>query len=113
MKKYLLLVLCSFLLLCSKNDNEDIYTYEFFDNSQLSITQIDGSSMKYGTISTGDDLVFKYSFIADDEEKIADDEYAEFIHFEVDSNLDSFLIEGYSIRNCKNHFNKILFLLFS
>ena len=57
MKKYLLLVLCSFILSCSKDDNEDIYTYEFFENSQLLTSQIDGSSMKYGTISTGDNLV--------------------------------------------------------
>ena len=112
MKKYLLLVLCSFILSCSKDDNEDIYTYEFFENSQLLISQIDGSSMKYGTISTGDNLVFKYSFIADDDEEIADDEYAEFIHFEVDPNLDNFLLEGAGLETAKTILTKSCFCYF-
>lgn len=63
MKKYLLLVFCSFVLSCSTNNDEDIYKYEFYENSELSITQIDESYMKYGNISTGNHLVFKYSFI--------------------------------------------------
>ena len=33
-------------------------------------------------------------FIAEDEEQIADDEYAEFIHFEVDSSINEFYFEG-------------------
>lgn len=112
MKKYLLLFLCSFVLSCSTNDDEDIYKYEFYENSELSITQIDESYMKYGTISTGDKLVFKYSFIRDDEEQIADDEYAEFIYFEVDSNLESFLMEDYELETAKTILTKSCFCFF-
>lgn len=112
MKKFLLLVLCIFVLSCSTNDDEDIYTYEFFNNSELSIIQIDDSYMKYGTVSTGDNLVFKYSFIADDEEEIADDEYSEFIHFEVDSSLDSFLLEDTELETAKIILTKSCFCFF-
>lgn len=113
MKKYLLMLLFSFVFACSTNDEEDVYTYEFYENSQLSITQIDGSYMKFGTISTGENLVFKYSFIRDDDEQIADDEYAEFIHFEVDSNLDNFLIKDDELETAKTILTKYCFCFFS
>lgn len=113
MKKYLLMLLFSFVFACSTNDEEDVYTYEFYENSQLSITQIDGSYMKFGTISTGENLVFKYSFIRDDDEQIADDEYAEFIHFEVDSNLDNFLIKDDELETAKTILTKSCFCFFS
>lgn len=112
MKKYLLLLFLSFILSCSTNNDEGIYKYEFFKNSELSISQIEGSYMKYGTISTGDNLVFKYTFIKDDEKQIADDEYAEFILFEVDSNLDSFLIEGTDLESSKAILTKSCFCYF-
>lgn len=111
MKKYLLLLLSLFIFSCSTND-EDIYKYEFFDNSELSITQIDESYMKYGKVSTGHDFVFKYSFIRDNDEQTADDEYAEFIHFEVDSNLNSFLFEDTELETAKTILTKSCFCYF-
>lgn len=45
--------------------------------------------------------------------KITDDEYAEFIHFEVDSNLDNFLIKDDELETAKTILTKSCFCFFS
>lgn len=113
MNKYLLLVLTIFVFSCSDNGvNNELYTYEYFENSDLSISEVDGSYISYGVISDGDKEVFKYTYIAEDEEQIADDEYAEFIHFEIDSNLDSFVLEGDGLALAKVILTKSCFCYF-
>jgi hypothetical protein len=62
----------------------------FFDKSELNIESYKGSYMQYATIESGENLVFEYRFIAQDEEKIADDEYSETIRFEIDTNINKF-----------------------
>lgn len=99
---------------CSDDDvNHEIYKYEFFENSDLSINEIEGSYMKYGVISEGDKVVFKYTYIAENEELIADDEYAEFIYFKIDSNLNNFEIEGVDLISAKTILTKSCFCFFS
>lgn len=113
MNKYLLLALTVFMFSCSDDDvNDERYTYEYFENSDLSISEVDDSYMKYGVILDGDKEVFKYTYIAEEEEQIADDEYAEFIHFEIDSNLDSFVLEGDDLALAKVILTKSCFCYF-
>ena len=113
MNKYLLLLLVIFVFSCSNDDtNNEIYKYEFFENSDLSISEIEGSYIKYGLISDGDKVVFKYTYVAEDEELLADDGYAEYIHFEIDSNLDSFVIDGEDLSVTKTILTKSCFCYF-
>tara|TARA_R110000868_G_scaffold77155_1_gene221250 strand:+ start:61 stop:543 length:483 start_codon:yes stop_codon:yes gene_type:complete len=113
MNKYLLLVLALFMFSCSDDGvNDKIYKYEFFENSDLSINEVDGSYIKYGVILNGDKVVFKYTYVAEDKEQIADDEYAEFIHFEIDSNVNSFDIDGVDLMNAKTILTKSCFCFF-
>jgi hypothetical protein len=101
------------MLSCSDDGiNKEKYRYEFFKNSALSINEMDGSYMKYGMISNGEKVVFKYTYVAEDNEQIADDEYAEFIHFEIDSNLNSFEIDGEDFSVAKTILTKSCFCYF-
>lgn len=87
-KALLILVLSAIISACSKN-NEDRYSYTFSTGSALIIEATNGY-MKYGKVVSGTNLVFEYQFERDDEENIADDEYAEFIRFEIDPSLNEF-----------------------
>jgi len=71
------------------------------NDSELTVSNFDGSYMKYGVVSSGNKTVFKYTYVAPDEEQIADDEYSEYIYFEIDSDLDSFFIENDALKDTK------------
>lgn len=90
MKRIVILLVCLCILTSCSKDNEDFSAYTFSTNSQLNIESQEGSYMKYATVVGGNNMVFKYVFERADEEDIADDEYSEFIYFEIDSSLEEF-----------------------
>ena len=101
------------LISCNKDDsNQDLYTYSYFDKSELTITSRQDSYMKYGIIESGENLVFEYRFDAYDNEQIADDEYAETIRFEIDSKLDKFYYSDEQLLNIKAVFTPYCFCYF-
>lgn len=112
-KNYLLLIFTLILISCNKDDsNQDLYTYTYFDKSELTINSREDSYMKYGIIGSGENLVFEYRFDAYDEKQIADDEYSETISFEIDSKLDKFSYSDDELLNMKAVFTKYCYCYF-
>jgi hypothetical protein len=113
-KNYLLLIMALIIISCNDNDSEqDEYNYTFTENSDLKIFPYQADSyMKYGVIESGENLVFEYRFDAYDEELIADDEYSEFIRFEIDSELESFSYSNEELINIDLVFTKACFCYF-
>jgi len=113
-KNYLLLIFTLILISCNKDDsNQDLFTYTYFDKSELTITSSQDSYMKYGIIESGENLVFEYRFDAYDEEQIADDEYSETVRFEIDSKLDKFSYSDDELLNIKAVFTKYCYCGFA
>jgi hypothetical protein len=108
-KTYLLLIFTLILISCKK----DLYTYTYFDKSELTITSGQDSYMKYGSIESGENLVFEYRFVANDDKEIADDEYSETVRFEIDSKLDKFSYSDDELLNIKAVFTKNCYCDFS
>ena len=108
----LLIFVLSFISCNEKESNSDTYSYTFVDNSKLIISTIEETYMKYGSIDDGKNLVFEYRFDAYDEIQIADDEYAETIQFEIDSNLQSFSYSNEELLNTNLVFTKHCFCYF-
>lgn len=92
MKKSFLILLTALLIIsCSDDELEtDLHTYNFYQNKTLVISGENDSYMKYGTIESGNKLVFEYKYEAYDDKDVADDEYVETIMFEIDPTLDKF-----------------------
>ena len=112
-KNYLLLIMAFIIISCSDNDFEqDVYNYTFTENSDLIVSSREDSYMKYGVIEGGENLVFEYRFDAYDEEQIADDEYTEFIRFEIDSELESFSYSNEELLSIELVFTKACFCYF-
>ncbi|MEL7342296.1 MAG: hypothetical protein AAGM67_17570 [Bacteroidota bacterium] len=66
-------------------------TYTFRDGRQINIIEDSIEQDTFIEIGLGDRRVFHYDYLADDDPRIADDEYSENIYFEVDPDADSFL----------------------
>lgn len=64
-------------------------TYTILSNQQITIDTSE-SLWQDVEIIAGDQLVFEYEYIKNDEANIADDEYTERIYFEIDPESDSF-----------------------
>ncbi|MFI1770758.1 hypothetical protein [Thalassobellus citreus] len=112
MKKYLLLLFVTVFFSCSDDLNKEVYRYEFYENSDLSVVEVEWTYLKSGVISDGNKVVFEYTYVAADDEQIADDEYSESIFFEIDSSLDSFYFEGDDMLNAKTTLSKYCFCHF-
>lgn len=63
-------------------------TYTIEENQQIEITG--DSTGQYVNIISGDKLVFAYEYVKNDKRNIADDEYTEYIYFEIDPSVESF-----------------------
>ncbi len=63
-------------------------TYTIEANQQIEITG--DSIQQFVNIISGDKLVFAYEYVKNDKENIADDEYTEFIYFEIEPSSESF-----------------------
>jgi len=112
-KNYLLLIIAIILISCSHdNSNGDEYTYTYTEKSDLTISTLEDSYMKYGIVEEGENLVFEYRFDADDEEQIADDEYGETIRFEIDSELNEFSYSNTELSDIDLVFTKYCYCYF-
>lgn len=93
MKKFLFLAFALVVLSCNTDDDTSTSTpesqeYFFEENKSIAITITD--DLEFTSIIDGNKTVFTYVFIAAQENNIADDEYAEFIHFEIDPSIETF-----------------------
>ncbi len=95
MKSYAFLLIALILstISCDTNDENDgvrpeSFAYEFYEDSE--IVMVNDQGFEYINIDNGINKVFKYVYVAEEQEQISDDEYAEFLYFEIDSDLDSF-----------------------
>ena len=96
---------------CSK-ENEEFFLYNFSENKQLNIETYDESYMKYGNIEEGSNLVFEYEYSAEDEVNVSDDEYSEFIRFEINPSLTEFNYQDSELSDIKAVFFKSCFCFF-
>lgn len=112
-KKIGVLVVCFVMFACGDDGvSGEKYEYHFFSESELTVNTVQESYMKYGVVSQGNNLVFKYHYKAKDDEQIADDEYSEFIYFEVDANLNSFELTNEALTDAKVILTKSCFCFF-
>lgn len=113
MKNSALIFICFIGISCSNDDvNKAEYSFEFVENSGLTINTVDESYMKYGVIEEGGKTVFKYRYTAEDDEQIADDEYSEYIYFEIEPDVTNFLIEDEGLIDAKVTLTKACFCFF-
>ena len=101
-----IIVFSLFLFGCDKDSDEEFYTFK--TNSQIVLTEID-EDYYLVNVDSGDNLVFIYEFVKDDDPDIADDEYAERIIFEIDKDLTSFSYTSEDISESKMYFNQFCF----
>jgi hypothetical protein len=112
---FLFLAFSLFFISCNNNEtltDEDTYSYTFKDKSALIISSEETSYMKYGAVETGENLVFEYRYDKDDVELIADDEYSEYLQFEINSALDEFSYATDEISNIDIVFSKVCYCYF-
>ncbi|WP_299555476.1 hypothetical protein [Seonamhaeicola sp.] len=107
-----ILVLTSFVLTSCSKENEEYYSYNFSENKKLNIETYDESYMKYGNIEQGSNLVFEYEYSAEDDVNVSDDEYSEFIRFEINPTLTEFNYENGELLDIKAVFSKSCFCYF-
>lgn len=110
--RYIIIILLLTVYSCDNKSNEASYSYQFFEASSLTVNTREDSYMKYGVIEQGNSIVFKYTFHAEDEEDIADDEYSEYIYFEIDPKLTEFEIGAESLIETKTTLTKGCFCFF-
>tara|TARA_B100000809_G_scaffold222714_1_gene231880 strand:+ start:493 stop:843 length:351 start_codon:yes stop_codon:yes gene_type:complete len=65
--------------------------------------------MKYGNIEEGPNLVFEYEYSAEEKANISDDEYSEFIRFEINPELTEFNYKNEELAEIKTVFSKSCF----
>lgn len=101
-------ILCILLFECDSNDDANQEFFTFKTNSQIVLTEII-EDQYLANIDVGDNLVFIYEFVEDDEPDISDDEYTERIIFEIDPELSSFNITDVSLAQLNMYFNRFCF----
>jgi hypothetical protein len=87
--------------------NNQEYDFRFFENSSLQVDE--GDRINGVDIVPGDKLVFQYEFVKNDSPQIADDEYTEYILFEIPAGLDSFIISGEDLKKSNAVFGAFCF----
>ena len=95
-----------FLFGCDNDTDEEFYTFK--TNSQVVLTEID-EDYYLANVESGDNLVFIYKFVKDDDPDIADDEYVERIIFEINKDLTSFSFTSEDINESNMYFNQFCF----
>jgi hypothetical protein len=103
------LVLISLALTSCSKENEEYFSYTFSENKQLNIETYDESYMKFSNIVEGTNLVFEYEYSAEDKVDISDDEYSEFIRFEINPTLTEFTYKNAELSDIKTVFTKKCF----
>jgi hypothetical protein len=107
-----ILTVISLILTSCTKENEENYSYSFSENKKLNIEMYDESYMKHGNIGEGTNLVFEYEYTAEEEDNIADDEYVEFIRFEINPALTEFKYENNKLSDTKIVFSQICYCNF-
>ncbi len=90
----------------NKPDDGEV-EFIFYENAALDVQENDGRV--YFEQVEGDQLVFKYEFIADDNPMIADDEYGEIVWFSVDPDQDTFEIHANNFKRNDALFGRMCF----
>ena len=102
----------SFILTSCSNISDAHYNYHYFEQKQLNIETYD-HYMKFSKIEEGSNLVFSYEYMAEDDASIEDDEYAEFIRFEIDPQLSEFNFKDDELLDINAVFSVSCFCSFS
>lgn len=84
-------------------------TYVIEANKQIDI--VGDSLEQYIDIVSGDKLVFTYKYVKNDRENIADDEYTEYIYFEIDPSVESFDFQDSELSSSGLIMNPICFCI--
>lgn len=84
-------------------------TYIIETNKQIDF--VGDSLEQYIDIASGDKLVFTYKYVKNDKENIADDEYTEYIYFEVDPSAESFDFQDSGLSDAALIMNPICFCI--
>jgi len=95
---------------CNSSDDgvtPELSTYEFYTDSNMVFTNNQG--FETVSIEPGTNSVFKYSFTAEEDENIADDEYTETLYFEVDGSLDNFSYSNGELRGLNLAIRRLCF----
>lgn len=106
-------VLCTFLffLSCKKgalnNCTEDKYAYEFFSASKIDTLTNPGGI--FYTINPGSNLVFQYTHVGPDCKNLVDEEYTEFLVFQVPAALTSFQYQNNELAAVLTLFRRLCF----
>ncbi len=113
MKKIIaLLVLCISIMSCSKKTDET-FAYNFEENAQLNIETREGIYMKFSSITEGADVVFSYEYNAADDVNTADDEYSEYIRFQIDPSTIEFSFSDDELQDINAVYSESCFCDFS
>jgi hypothetical protein len=107
------LIFCTilFCLSCKKGSlngcSKDVYAYEILVSSKIdTLTNQGGFFYK---INPGSNLVFRYAHTGPDCKNIADEEYTEYLVFQVPSGVSSFEYTNNQLKDAFCYFNRICF----
>lgn len=110
----IILVLISLIFIsCSESDDKsDLYAYRYFKNKKLNIVSNEGTHIKYGEIKEGNNLVFEYEYSTEGGINVIDDEYSEFIRFEISNNINEFNFTNEELTIAKIVLSKYCYCVF-
>jgi hypothetical protein len=104
-----------FILSCNKNGlndcTKDRYNYAFLKLSKIDTSSSNSPFQGYlqYQINAGNDLVFKYTHEGPDCKNIADEEFTEFLVFQVPAGTNSFNYQNAQLESANCYFNLICF----
>ena len=103
-------ILLAYLILfsCSKK-TEETYSYTFVENAKLTIESTEGNYLKFGRVDEGNDIVFLYEYNAEDKLNTQDDEYSEFIRFQINPIITEFNYSDEELNSINLVFSKSCF----
>ena len=118
---YLFIVI--FIVSCNNNDDTTVIDYEDFfpeeipDNDQYQLKFYKNSEVESTTngsytnaqIVSGNNLVFEYKYVFEDDPILSDDEYTEIILFEVNPDVNEFFISDEELLNANSMLGTICF----
>jgi hypothetical protein len=89
------------------NCTDDKYAYEFFTASK--IDTLTNSGGIFYTINSGSNIVFQYTHAGPDCKNIADEEYTEFLVFQIPAALTSFQYQNNELAGVLTLFQRLCF----
>jgi hypothetical protein len=87
--------------------SEDEFSYFFYTSSMLDTTLVQGSL--FYEIKPGNQIVFQYTHSGPDCKSIADEEYTEFLAFQIPATLSSFRFENNELTEQLTLYKRICF----